>query len=114
MVSRKFSHTIYLSNCSVKPPLSSGGYKLQFDKEEEKNLKVDLVIKNISEVTLRMEQVADIEIRKFENDIYIVINCSSLEEVKKKAKKEYGKDKEKQEFFESIWESREVYKKTLS
>ena len=83
------------------------------NKEEEKNLKFDLVTTNISEVTLRMEQVADIQMRKFEYDVYIVINCNSLEEVKKKAKKEYEKDKEKQELFESIWEGREVYKKTL-
>ena len=84
------------------------------DQEEEEELKKDFVIETISKVKKRMEQVADLEMRLFECDVYYAINCNSLAEVKKRALEEYEDDDDalKRELFEEIWEKKEHYKHT--
>jgi len=87
--------------------------KEMLDEEEKKSLKFDLVTENISKVKLRMEQVSDLNARLFETDVYYVVNCNSLEEVRAKAEEEYEGDKEKLKLFEYIWERREIYEKSF-
>jgi len=82
------------------------------DEDAQKELNNDFVLTDISKVVKRMKQVSELVSRAFEDNIYYVINCNSLEEVRAKAQKEHEDDEEKLELFEFIWERREAYETT--
>jgi len=80
------------------------------DEKEEKLLKFDLTVTDILKVKERMEQVEDLEVRKFETYVYYAVNSNSLRDARAKAEEKY---EDKEELFEYIWKRREIYEKTL-
>ena len=85
----------------------------RLNEEEENLLKFDLTIGDIAKVKERMEQVADLDVRKFETDVYYALNSDSLEEAKAKANERYEEDATKEELFEYIWSGKERFETTL-
>jgi len=82
------------------------------DEDEKEELNNDLTLNDVGGVKKRMDQVSALISRRFEDDVYHVINSNSLAEVKAKALEKYEDDEGKRELFEDIWEKRDVYEHT--
>ena len=82
------------------------------DETEQEELREDFVLKDIKQVNKRMKQVSELVSCEFEDNVYYVINCNSLEEVRAKAQDKHADDEDKLELFEDIWEGREKYEHT--
>jgi len=86
--------------------------KGSLDEDAEEELKEDFALEDIGKVKKRMNQVSKLVSRAFEDKLYYVLNCNSLEEVRAKAQEEYEDDEDELELFEDIWKEREKYKHT--
>jgi hypothetical protein len=82
------------------------------DEDAAEELKEDFVLKDISLVKKRMNQVSELVSRGFEDKLYYVSNCNSLDEVRAKAQEKYEDDTDELELFEDLWKDREKYKHT--
>lgn len=82
------------------------------DEDAQKALSEEFTLKNIGGIKTRMNQVAKLLPRTFESDVYYVINCKTLEEVRAKAQDEYADDEDKLSLYEAIWQDRERYEPT--
>jgi len=82
------------------------------DEDAQEELKEDFALEDIGQVKKRMNRVSKLVSRAFEDKLYYVLNCNSLEEVRAKAQEEYEDDEDELELFEDIWKEREKYKHT--